>query len=159
MCIAWICNKKGKIFSCLDIFILFLHIFLQMKNTMSIYIRFLSTEAFFCIGEKLLRVAEICFCNRNCLSVTEVWFFKKCCQKDTVMLWKRIFFFGGNLFLSPIFLCYNNILLWQQLFMSKNSVLGILYIISKENFLWELGVSVILDNQDYPLVDRLLKST
>ena len=113
---------------------------------MSLYVRFLSTDRSFFSLTKTLVCDRQLFLWQKLLSVTEV-FFSVETQKKFVSLMET-YFIWQNL------LSERNLFLWHKLFflgrslLSKIPFFGILYVISRENFLREMGVSVISDNRD-----------
>ena len=98
------------------------------------------TETCFCEGnvfsegiffsDRHLCLTKTCFCDINFFSVTEFCF----CHRK--------------------FFCCSNLFLGQKLVLSKILFFGhFFYVISREKFPWEMGVSVILDNQDNHFVE------
>ena len=142
------------------------------------------TEAFFsdknfCGWQKYVSVTETVFLWQKCVSLTETWTDISFCERN---LFSKDFFVPWEIcdgkkivFVTPIFLkgkfvsvkevcffegiffvCYINLFLWQKNVCPKHPVLGILHVISKEKFPWQIGVLVILEFPRLQLCGALL---
>ena len=141
-----------------------------MKKALCLYILGSYQLAFFCDRnfcrwQKTFSVTETFFLWQQCVSLTKTWtlvsvmetcFLKENFTLTEICVSKKLvsvtltFFCEGNLFLSRkvtiIWFCDRNLF-------CQNYPFFILYVISREKFPWEMGVSVISDNQDNHFVE------
>ena len=159
--------------------LLFTHFPLVEESTMPWNIRFILP--WFCdkslfLWQKLLSLAKpimwqkLFFCHSNFfllllskyVSLTDTQA-KTCILKDIFSLaelfvwrklWHNFFFFCEVCFChKKKFFCYSILFLWPNLVLFKIPFLGILYVISREGFLWEMEVFVISDTRDTHFVE------
>ena len=118
------CSVKMHDFYCLN---------LQQKEQhflLYIFFRWKNTTSLY------IRFLSTCFCDRRFFSLTEMF------------VGDKYFFLWQKLFLWPK--CVSLTETWTEFCFS---VMENRYMISKENFLWEIGVSIISDNIDKKFVE------
>ena len=119
--------------------------------------KFFDRNFFFLLWPKYISLTEtrteLVSVMRTCILKEKIFSIRIFCLTETCVCDMNLFSLKEIFFLSQIFFCCSIFFLWPNLVLSKCPFWCILYMISREKFPWEIGVSVISDTRDTHFVE------